>query len=98
MAALVAGLIAIPLSVGLQGLDALDLPLREITHVAVWKAGFETAYGLTAIVAALALFVALFTFAARSPNARGLLVHRLIGLALRSTERACQQRCAARRQ
>ncbi len=49
--ALVAGLIATPLSVGLQGLDALELPLRGITHAAAWKTGLETAYGLTAIVA-----------------------------------------------
>ena len=83
MAALVAGLIAIPASVGLQGLDALDLPLREFARAAAWKTGLETAYGLTAIVAALALFAALFTFAARSPGlARTLSLIGLVGVGL----------------
>ena len=31
------GLVAVPLSVGLQGLDALDLPLAGLTQGAVWR-------------------------------------------------------------
>jgi copper transport protein len=83
VAALVTGLIGTPLSVGLQGLDALELPLREIMHAAVWKAGLETAYGLTAIVAAFALFAALFSFATQSSRiARALSLIGLIGVGL----------------
>ena len=83
VAALIAGLLATPLSVGLQGLDALDLPLREIVRGAVWETGLDTAYGLTAIAAAFALFAALFTFAAPSPGvARALSLMALIGAGL----------------
>ena len=56
MTALIAGLCATALSVGLQGLDALELSLREIGHRAAWETGLETSYGLTAIAAGFALF------------------------------------------
>ena len=83
MTALVVGLIATPFSVGLQGLDALALPLRDIAHAAIWKTGLETAYGLTAIVAGFALFAALFSLAAQSLRlARTLSLVGLIGVGL----------------
>jgi copper transport protein len=49
------GLGALPLSVGLQGLDALGLPLSGLLQGLSWQTGFATAYGRTAIAAALAL-------------------------------------------
>ena len=83
IAALLAGLVAVPLSVGLQGLDALDLPLASLQEKVAWEAGLGTSYGRTAIVAAFALFVALFTFAAQStPAARGLSLVGLLGVGL----------------
>jgi copper transport protein len=83
VAALVAGLLATPLSVGLQGLDAVDLPLSGLAQKVAWEAGLETAYGLTAIATAFALFVGLFTFAAKSPRvARGLSLAGLLGVGL----------------
>ena len=60
VAALLGGLLATPLTVGLQGLDALDLPLSALAVRATWEAGLATAYGATAIVAAFALFAGLF--------------------------------------
>src|SRR4029450_6018739 len=59
-AILAAGLIAAPVSLALQGLDALDLPLSGLGRRAVWQAGLETSYGLTAVTAAFALFAGLF--------------------------------------
>jgi copper transport protein len=83
LAALVAGLVAMPLSVGLQGLDVLDLPLAGLRQRAPWDAGLATSYGLTAIMAACALFAGLFSFAAASQRlARGLTVAGLIGIGL----------------
>ncbi len=83
IAALIAGLLAVPLSVGLQGLDALDLALREIARASVWETGLDTAYGLTAIAAAFALFAALFSFAAPTPRiARALSLFALVGVGL----------------
>jgi copper transport protein len=61
-----AALLAVPVSVGLQGLDALDLPLAALRQKAVWEAGLATSYRLTAIAAAFALFAGVFAFAAKS--------------------------------
>ncbi len=81
IAALLAGLVAVPLSVGLQGLDALDLPLAGLREKVAWEAGLATSYGRTAIVAAFALFAGLFTFAAQSTRvARGLSLVGLLGV------------------
>ena len=60
----VAGLLVTPLSVGLQGLDALDLRLPALAQKLVWETGLETSYGLTAIAAMVALFAGLFSFEA----------------------------------
>jgi copper transport protein len=48
-------LAAVPVSVGLQGLDALGLPLAGLLQGIAWQTGFGTAYGRTAIAVALAL-------------------------------------------
>ena len=64
MAVIVAGLFVTPLSVGLQGLDALDLKLSALAQRLVWETGLETSYGMTAIAAMIALFAALFAFEA----------------------------------
>jgi len=45
------GLVVGPVTLGLQGLDALGLPLRAIFGGDVWAAGFATSYGATAIAA-----------------------------------------------
>ncbi|MEA2903823.1 MAG: copper transport protein [Alphaproteobacteria bacterium] len=71
--ALAAGVIATPISVGLQGLDALDLPLMALMRKPVWAAGLSTSYGSTALVALLALVAGLLALAAKSrPLARAL--------------------------
>jgi len=80
---LAAGLVAVALSVGLQGLDALDLPLSELQHKLAWEAGLATAYGATAVAAALALWAAVFGSAAKSANvARALSLVGVIGAGL----------------
>src|SRR5262245_21306358 len=45
-AAIVAGLAALILSVGLQGADAFELPLSGLTQKIAWETGLETSYGL----------------------------------------------------
>jgi copper transport protein len=83
---IVAGLFALVMSVGLQGLDALALPLSGLKGKAVWAAGLETSYGSTAIVATCALFAGLFSLAATSPRlARGLSLLGLAGLGVALT-------------
>src|SRR6266508_3934041 len=81
VAALAAGLLATPVSVGLQGLDALDLPLSGLRQKLTWQAGLETSYGFTAIAAAFALFTGLFGVVARSVTlARVFSLLALLGL------------------
>jgi copper transport protein len=83
LALLGAGLLAVPMSAGLQGLDALDLPLRAIWQRPVWEAGLATAYGFTVIIAECALLAALFSFAAPSGGpARALSAAGLVGAGL----------------
>lgn len=52
---LFAGLIAAPLSLGLQGLDALGAPFEQFVQPIVWKTAFSTSFVWTALIAAIAL-------------------------------------------
>jgi copper transport protein len=80
---LAAGLVAVVLSVGLQGLDALDLPLSGLQRKLAWEAGLATSYGATAVAAALALLVAVFGCVAKSAStARALSLVGVIGAGL----------------
>jgi copper transport protein len=80
---MVAGLVATAISVGLQGLDALDLPLLMLSQGAVWRTGFDTSYGSTALVATCALLAGLFATATRSRRAaQGLSLVALLGVGL----------------
>ena len=54
-AALECGLAAAVISVGLQGVDVLGLPLSELRKSHAWMAGLATSYGWTAGVALAAL-------------------------------------------
>lgn len=66
-----AGLLVTLLSLGLQGLDALDVRFAGLAQKLTWETGLETSYGLTAIAAMFALFAGLFAFeAAWCSNAR----------------------------
>jgi copper transport protein len=81
--ALAAGLIATPLTVGLQGVDALSLPLSGLVNQAVWIAGLETTYGLTAIAIAFSLLSGIFSLQATSPRAaRAFSLMGLFGVGL----------------
>ncbi|HKU98392.1 MAG TPA: copper resistance protein CopC [Vineibacter sp.] len=85
------GLIAAPLSVGLQGIDALDGTLSGVAMPETWIAGLNTSYGRTVIVAAVALLLALATVRLVSPlYTRGLSLLALVcvGVALASSGHA----------
>jgi len=56
------GLIAAPAAIGVQGLDALELPLAAVASRAVWQAGFGTSFADTAMIAAAAMLAALVAF------------------------------------
>ena len=80
---LAAGLVAVVLSLGLQGLDALDLPLSGLRHKLAWDAGLATSYDATAVAAAVALLAALLGCAAKSAStARAFSLVGVIGAGL----------------
>jgi copper transport protein len=55
------GLMAAPVSLGLQGLDALGAPLSSIALPVVWETGFDTSFGRTVLISLAALAAALFS-------------------------------------
>jgi copper transport protein len=84
-AAVLAGLGATPLLIGLQGLDALALPLSSLTNGHARETGLATSFGATAIVAAFAFFAGLLALASPMTSvARALSLLGLVaaGLAL----------------
>jgi len=78
VAALVIGLIGAAASLGLQGLDALDLPLGGILDPASWQAAAATSLGSSLLVAVAALIAALVA----QQSASGSLARTLSALAL----------------
>ncbi|QRM27879.1 copper resistance CopC/CopD family protein [Microvirga sp. VF16] len=59
------GAFATVLSVGLQGLDALALPLQALGNGAVWLQGFRTAFGITAVLVLLGFLTGLLSLAVK---------------------------------
>ena len=68
--ALACGLLAALVSVGLQGVDVLGLPLSDIREVRVWGSGLATAYGLTLCIAVAALAFGLAAISVKGPITR----------------------------
>lgn len=73
------GLVAAPVSFGLQGLDALGAPLGLFGQPVTWQAAAATSYGYTAAVAFMALALALLALASEGALARGLALAALAG-------------------
>lgn len=73
------GLVAAPVSFGLQGLDALGAPLGLFGQPVTWQAAAATSYGFTAAVAFMALSLALLALACEGALARGLALAALVG-------------------
>ncbi|MCG6206911.1 CopD family protein [Rhodopseudomonas sp. HC1] len=65
-AASMIGLAALALSVGLQGLDVLDVPFARLASLAVWRAGMSGSFGAAALLAAVALALTLLSLRKRA--------------------------------
>ncbi|MCJ8056123.1 copper resistance CopC/CopD family protein [Shinella curvata] len=61
------GIIATLASAGLQGLDALGLPLRELVTRAAWATGFETSFGRTVLLLIGAFFLSVVALWVQGP-------------------------------
>ena len=88
--AMVLGLIAAGLSVGLQGLDGLGVALPGLTQWAVWRTGLSTTYGTTAAIAAGALVTGLISlwFSGAAAKTLSILAFFAVGLALAASGHA----------
>ena len=85
------GLVAALVSVGLQGIDVLGLPLSDIREPRVWGSGVATAYGLTLCIAVAALALGLTSMSVKWPIARWYSVLALTGVGARACrERTCR--------
>lgn len=83
LALLLPGIIAAPLSIGLQGVDALALPLSALTSANVWQTGYATSLGPAAAIAFCALLLATLSLSIKSlALARILLTLALTGIGL----------------
>ncbi|MCX5578588.1 copper resistance CopC/CopD family protein [Kaistia terrae] len=87
---IIAGLAAVSLSVGFQGLDALGLGLANIARPTVWSVGFSTSLGNLASLAIAAMVTALVAMLSRGRIARplSLIALALVGIALASSGHA----------
>lgn len=79
-ALLVAGLVAAPVSFGLQGLDALGAPLGLFGQGMAWQAAAATSYAFTAAIGFIALSLALLALASDASLARWLSLAGVAGV------------------
>jgi len=89
--ALISGLIATVLSVGLQGVDVLGLAVSSLREPHVWASGLATAYGFTLCLAAAALasgLAAIKTPLQRASRWYSAIALLLVGVALAASGHA----------
>lgn len=79
-AALLFGLVAAPLSLGLQGLDGLGAPLARFAAPEVWKTALETSFVWTVLIGLIALGLALLSLAGPSGLRKLLASAALLGV------------------
>ncbi|RVA43964.1 copper resistance protein CopC, partial [Mesorhizobium sp. M7A.F.Ca.CA.004.11.1.1] len=79
-AAILSGLVASCLSLGLQGLDALGAPLSHLAQSVVWRTGLDTSFGWTVLVALIALGLGLLSLAGPRATAKPSALAGLAGV------------------
>lgn len=80
IAAILCGLVAAPLSLGFQGLDALGAPLARLAQPVVWQTGLCTSFGWTVLIALAALGFGLLSLVGPRATARPLALAGLAGV------------------
>lgn len=87
--ALALGIVAVPVSVGLQGLDVLNRPMADFFASAVWHEGLASTFGLFVALAVVGLVLAGFASTAiAGRRVLALLALLCVGLALAATGHA----------
>ncbi|RWO04582.1 MAG: copper resistance protein CopC [Mesorhizobium sp.] len=80
IAAILCGLVAAPLSLGMQGLDALGAPFVRLAQPGVWQAGLATSFGWTVLIALVALGLGLLSLVGPRGGAKLFAVAGLAGI------------------
>jgi copper transport protein len=80
IAAVLCGLVAAPLSLGFQGLDALGAPLTQLAQPGVWQAGLATSLSWTVLVALVALGLGLLSLVGPRGGAKMFALAGLAGV------------------
>lgn len=69
----IVGLLLAPATLGLQGLDALGMPINGFFDPDAWRAGWSTSYGATALVAWLAFSLSIPALLLKAPRTAKVL-------------------------
>lgn len=85
---LLTGLAATLLSLGLQGLDALDAPLSHLPDPAIWRAALSTSLASTVLIAVFAFALALSSLVLPTRRFASLIALGGVGAALASSGHA----------
>lgn len=80
VAMLFTGLIAAPVSLGLQGLDALGAPFEQFAQTIVWKTAFATSFAWTVLIAAIGLGLGLLALVLPRADAKPFAAAALIAV------------------
>lgn len=80
IAAILCGLVAAPLSLGLQGLDALGAPFARLAQPTIWRTALGTSFGWTALIALMALGLGLLSLVGPRAASRLFALAGLIGV------------------
>ncbi|MEO5758443.1 MAG: copper resistance CopC/CopD family protein [Mesorhizobium sp.] len=78
--AILCGLVAAPLSLGFQGLDALGAPFARLVQPVIWRTGLGTSFGWTVLIALVALGLGLLSLVGPRVSARPLALAGLLGV------------------
>jgi copper transport protein len=81
-ALIVMGLVAVPLALAAQGLDALGAAPASVVEAQIWRAAASSSFGMTALIATIALLLGLCSLAMRAAAGRLLAAIALIGAGL----------------
>ena len=80
MAPLLCAVVAATLSIALQGIDALGLPLPALSESRAWTTGLTSSFGMSTIIAAAASVVAMLAMPSQAKRGRWIASLALVGV------------------
>jgi copper transport protein len=80
IAAILLGMVAAPLSLGFQGLDALGAPFARLAQPVIWRTALGTSFGWTVLIALMALGLGLLSLVGPRAASRLFVLAGLAGV------------------